>query len=160
MMIFSLNMREWGGAEKRRRIRNKISSGKFQFCMLQETKRSGITKKMAATVWGGSEFDFVSKDAEGQSGGLLCIWDNRSFDVQSSFSGEHFVGISAKIQDTLCYLVNAYSPCSLSGKRQLWDELRRLKEDSEEGIWCVAGDFNAVLYSEERRGISSNAYGI
>lgn len=113
---------------------------------------------MVASIWSGDDFGFISKDASGQSGGLLSVWNQDLLDVQFSFSGEHFLGLCAKIQDTLCYLVNVYSACSVEGKRQLWGDLQRLKGEFDDGLWCVAGDFNAVLSREERRGASNSSY--
>ena len=73
MKIMSLNMRGWGGADKRRKLKNNISSGSFDVCFIQETKRSALSKKMVASIWGRGDFDFISKDADGSSGGLLCV---------------------------------------------------------------------------------------
>lgn len=57
-----------------------------------------------------------------------------------------------------CFIVNIYSPCTLSGKRKLWADLRMTKEGFGKGIWCLAGDFNAVLKNRERRGASSQEH--
>lgn len=119
MRIISLNMRRWGGAEKRRRLKIKVSSGNFDVCLLQETKRGALTKKMVASIWGRGDFDFLSKDADGQSGGLLCVWVRGLFDVQSTVIGEHFTCVSTKFHDTTCHLINVYSACSIAGKRHL-----------------------------------------
>lgn len=53
----------------------------------------------------------------------------------------------------LCYLVNVYSACSMSGKRRTWEELRGLKSEFARGDWCVAGDFNAVCEGQKGRAI-------
>jgi hypothetical protein len=50
-------------------------------------------------------------------------------------------------------LVNVYSKCDLASKRRLWSDIIRLKEEYGDGIWCVVGDFNAVVAPEERRGV-------
>lgn len=147
MKIISLNMRGWGSIDKRRRIRKMLKSGKFDFCLLQETKFRGLSRSRVASIWGrgGIDFDWVSRDAVGQSGGLLCVWNQGLFDFQFSFQGDHFVGVCVKHQGYLCYIVNVYSACIMEGKRQLWNELRKLKRDFEVGDWCVAGDFNAIV---------------
>lgn len=62
------------------------------------------------------------------------------------------MGICAKIQESLCYLVNEYSACNMVGKRQLWDNLKGLKGEFEKGKWCVAGDFNVVMSRSEISG--------
>ena len=50
-------------------------------------------------------------------------------------------------------MVNVYSPCALSAKKSLWEELTNAKLDSQELAWCVCGDFNAVRSRSERKGI-------
>ena len=129
MKIMSLNMRGWGRADKRRRLKQCISSGSFDVCFFQETKRSGLTKKMVASIWGRGEFEFLSKDAIGSSGGLLCVWVSGLFEVESMILGDNFICISAKFHDSTCHLVNVYSACSIVGKRRLWDDLNKIKED-------------------------------
>ncbi|PNX57396.1 cytochrome p450, partial [Trifolium pratense] len=54
------------------------------------------------------------------------------------------------------------SECDLSGKRRLWETLIMSKRGFGGGVWCVIGDFNAVLRREERKGdlLGSNPNGI
>jgi len=54
-----------------------------------------------------------------------------------------------------CFVVNVYSKCTLAGKRELWSKLIHLKRIFGGDVWCVVGDFNAVLKVGERRGVSS-----
>ncbi|GKV09172.1 hypothetical protein SLEP1_g20714 [Rubroshorea leprosula] len=49
------------------------------------------------------------------------------------------------------YILNIYSPCELSGKRALWEELQNLISNRK-GNWCLGGDFNTVRSSRERAG--------
>lgn len=63
MKIFSINIRGWGGAEKRKRLKKMIVSGKFDLYMIQENKNRNLTKRTIASNWGGGDFDYVSKDA-------------------------------------------------------------------------------------------------
>ncbi|GAU33402.1 hypothetical protein TSUD_20950 [Trifolium subterraneum] len=55
------------------------------------------------------------------------------------------------------YIINVYSPCSLSGKRKLWSDLLEFKLNNEQGEWCLRGDFNVVLNVGERKGSTSSA---
>lgn len=91
-----------------------------------------------------------------QLGGLLSIWKQVIFDVQFSFSSVNFVGVCFKQQNILWYIVKVYSSCNIAGKRCLWNELRVLKSEFVRGDWCVAGDFNAVVSVEGRRGDSAS----
>jgi hypothetical protein len=74
----------------------------------------------------------------------------------NSFSGDGFLGIRVEKEGVVMNLVNVYSPCSISGKKKLWDDLVCIKRQSGGGEWCVGGDFNAVLKASERKGSSSN----
>ncbi|KAK7342411.1 hypothetical protein VNO80_25362 [Phaseolus coccineus] len=51
-----------------------------------------------------------------------------------------------------CVVVNVYSPCSLSGKKILSEDLSNAKLASQELAWCFCGDFNAVRSISERKG--------
>ena len=52
------------------------------------------------------------------------------------------------------FIVNVYAPCDLAGKRELWEELRQLKEYNPEGLWCFLWDFNSIRSQDERIGSS------
>lgn len=97
----------------------------------------------------------MSKNANGMSGGLLSVWKSDIMEVMFYFSGDHLMGVCAKIQGNICYIVNVYSACSMARKRRLWVNLRNLKEDFEEEDRCIVGDFNAVTSRLERSGCSS-----
>ena len=61
------------------------------------------------------------------------------------------------------FIVNAYAPCDLAGKRVLWDDLRQLKTSNPNGLWCFLGDFNSIRSQEERISLtqrSVDSYGI
>ncbi|PNX88182.1 cysteine-rich receptor-like protein kinase [Trifolium pratense] len=62
--------------------------------------------------------------------------------------------ICVELDSQLLYIINVYSPCSIQGKRRPWKELLQLKSNSELGDWCIAGDFNAVSRTSERKGSS------
>ncbi|PNY10571.1 cysteine-rich receptor-like protein kinase [Trifolium pratense] len=89
------------------------------------------------------------------SGGLLITWCDGKFVVRKSFEGEGYTGLCIEMEGTVFYIVNVYCPCSLSGKRKLWEELLALKISSEKGEWCVGGHFNCVTSKSERKGLSN-----
>jgi len=51
-----------------------------------------------------------------------------------------------------CCVVNVYSSCSLGAKRIMWRDFIISNTLIGGDIWCVLGDFNAVLVAHERRG--------
>lgn len=44
-------------------------------------------------LWEGDDFEWVSKDANGRSGGLIVIWKKGSFEMLVEFSSANFMGI-------------------------------------------------------------------
>lgn len=93
------------------------------------------------SLWDGDDFDWVTKDAEGRSGGLIVLWKRSSFMLSSQFQGNNFLGItgawgSEQIQVSI---VNFYAPCHLRGKRVLWEELITLLDCRGGEKCCVLG---------------------
>lgn len=48
-------------------------------------------------------------------------------------------------------IVNVYSPCYVSHKRRLWNDLKDLVKDEMEARWCILEDFNTIRYESERK---------
>jgi hypothetical protein len=86
---------------------------------------------------------------------MLSIWNKDLFSFKYSFTGEGFLGVCVEWKEGLLYIVNVYSPYSMSGKRKLWSDLLDFKNNNESGEWCIGGDFNSVMKPGERRGSSS-----
>jgi exonuclease III len=106
------------------------------------------------SLWGHKDVEWVAKESNGLSGGLLSIWNKGLFSYHYSFTGVGFLGVCVEWKEGLLYLINIYSPCTLSGKRKLWRDLLELKLNNAPGEWCLGGDFNSVLHAGERRGRS------
>lgn len=146
-----------GDRSKRRRLREFLKKGDFDCCLLQETIRSGLSDKAIKSVCSFGLCEWVANDAVGQSKGLLSIWKKDILEVISTFNGNGFLGVEAKQGDKKIYLINVYSLCSLFGKRELWKDLIRLKEEAEDGECLIGGDFNAVTSKKDRRGSSETS---
>jgi hypothetical protein len=86
---------------------------------------------------------------------MLIIWNSSFFKLLSSFFGHGFLGIKVEKEGVIMHIVNVYSPCNLSGKKKLWEELLLAKQQGGAGEWCVGGDFNAVMLASERVGNSA-----
>ncbi|GKV32867.1 hypothetical protein SLEP1_g41432 [Rubroshorea leprosula] len=67
--------------------------------------------------------------------------------------GDNFIGVFGlwEAEKTPMYILNVYSPCQLTSKRALWEELQGLITNRR-GNWCLARDYNAVRSVEERAG--------
>ena len=80
MNILSLNINGLGkGDYKIPFIRKIIDNNKIDFLGLQETKRRGITDFSLKNIWRSHDFEAVQKDALGQSGGLISMWNKSLF---------------------------------------------------------------------------------
>jgi exonuclease III len=139
MKILSLNMRGWGGSAKRRRLCSLIQKEKFDVCFLQETKKASIESYMIRSLWGHDDFSWVAKDLVGLSGGLLIIWNSDFCNLFASFSGDGYLGVRVEKEGVEVYFVNVYSPCNLSGKKKLWENMLSLKQQGGggNGVWEV-----------------------
>ncbi|XP_045791371.1 uncharacterized protein LOC123886076 [Trifolium pratense] len=143
-----------GNTAKRRRLSSLLKSGAFDMCLLQETKRSNFDDFMIHNLWGHKDVEWVVKESIGLSGGLLSIWNKELFSFQYSFTCDGFLGMCVEWNSGLLYIVNIYSPCSMSGKRKLWKDLVDFKLNIAKGDWCLGGDFNAILKLGEIKGNS------
>ncbi|GAU25065.1 hypothetical protein TSUD_257590 [Trifolium subterraneum] len=152
--IVSLNMRGWGGSAKRRRLSSFLQKGAFDVCLLQETKKADIEDFLIHNLWGHKDVNWVAKNPTGLSGGMLIIWNFDFFSLLNSYYGDGYLGIRVDREGDELNIVNVYSPCIISGKKKLWEDLLALKQSTGGGKWCVRGDFNSILHSSERKGSS------
>jgi exonuclease III len=157
MKVFSLNMRGWGGSAKRRRLSSFLQQGKFDVCLLQETKKASIEDFLIHNLWGHKDVRWVAKDPAGFPGGLLILWNPTCFNLINSLFGDGFLGITVEQEGETLNFINIYSPCNLAGKKKQWEDLLAFKQQSGGGEWCLGGDFNAILRSSERKGCSADS---
>ena len=118
---------------------------------IQETKKEIVEKSMCQVLWGDSGFSWESYPSSNADGGILCIWNEKSFKVESRTSGAGFIMLTGKwCQETQPrHIINIYSPCSLQDKRMLWERVKQLKNQNPGG-WCVLGDLNNIRTAAER----------
>ncbi|GKV32445.1 hypothetical protein SLEP1_g41054 [Rubroshorea leprosula] len=142
-----------GSVVKRKEISKLVRKENPNFLFIQETKLEQIDMSVCRLVWNSDDFEWVMQKSNGNSGGMLCIWNKRYFVKQRVVEGQGFIGISGEWgqQRIQCTFVNVYALCNRQRRVVLWGELRRLVLD-EGGRWLLAGDFNAVRNSAERKG--------
>jgi len=51
-------------------------------------------------------------------------------------------------------IVNIYALCDIVLKRALWEEIKKIKQESQLDMWCIIGDFNYVCKNSKRVGAS------
>ncbi|XP_068504280.1 uncharacterized protein [Phaseolus vulgaris] len=155
MLIVNLNIRGLGGGTKARYLRSIIGREEAEFVCLQETKTSELSDARCYNLWGDNKVGWVHNKGDNGSGSLLSLWNTKSFTYESHVMGKGFIIIIAQHikSSSRCVVANIYSPCSLSGKKTLWDDLSNTKSVSRDRIWCMCGDFNAVRIRSERKGV-------
>ncbi|GKV34367.1 hypothetical protein SLEP1_g42744 [Rubroshorea leprosula] len=119
----------------------------------KETKMMVMDRGICRKLWGYNDFDWVFKPSEGMSEGLVCVWNSKVFRKKEDLMGSNYIGVSGLWREdlTLVNILNVYSPCQLTRKRALWEEIMNLVR-SRKGKWCIGGDFNAARSVKERAG--------
>ncbi|KAL8516188.1 hypothetical protein ACS0TY_014749 [Phlomoides rotata] len=79
MKILSYNIRGVGGMTKKKEVRKLIKELKVDCCCIQETKLERMDDRMVRRLWGTGNSDWAFKPSEGNSGGLLTIWNKDKF---------------------------------------------------------------------------------
>ncbi|KAL8494390.1 hypothetical protein ACS0TY_025266 [Phlomoides rotata] len=55
-------------------------------------------------------------------------------------------------EDITIHLVNIYAPCDPKEQKALWEEVKGWMKAKPLDLWCVCGDFNSILHTNERKG--------
>ncbi|KAL8493332.1 hypothetical protein ACS0TY_024521 [Phlomoides rotata] len=154
MKVMSFNVRGLGKKMKRKEIRRMIHNNGIEMCCIQETKMEKTESWIGRELWGRSNYDWVYRDAEGRSGGLISIWNSGVFSKSSSWHTKGLLVVKGRwLEDSSVMLIlNVYAPCNTTEKVQLWEILQVVTEQYEEYRICVAGDFNSIREENERIG--------
>lgn len=150
MNIISWNCRGTGSKSFPGLVRDLKSKYNSQFVILLETHSSG-TRNQAIIKKMGFDGQFVV-DAEGQSGGIWCLWDKSTWSVKVEHSCRQFVHLIVSWQNQDPWALTAvYGSPHKALRHILWDELKSISS-SVTGPWCAIGDFNALLDVKNKEG--------
>ncbi|XP_028059412.1 uncharacterized protein LOC114263116 [Camellia sinensis] len=128
--------------------------------LLQETKQSCVAHLRVKSLWPRDKMEFMTVDAVGLSGGLICIWDPDVFHLSDCCSSRNFILLSGKAHNSFdCVLINIYAPNDVSRRKALWEILLNLKTTFA-NPWCFGGDFNEIRNVGERIGVSRRDRGM
>ena len=84
MNLLSLNVNGLGSGEfKSDWICKLVQTHCIAFLGIQETKRKDITEIMARRIWGSQNFDYAFCNSEGNSSGIMCVWNRDMFSKES-----------------------------------------------------------------------------
>ncbi|GJS58787.1 RNA-directed DNA polymerase, eukaryota [Tanacetum coccineum] len=129
------------------------------FLALQETKMDRITHMDVKFMWGNSNYQFVSSDSAGNSGGILCVWEVTVFKKDYVTVSDNFIAIYGTwiSCNSKVLIVVIYAPQQPSHKRVLWEYISTLLVRWN-GETIIMGDFNEVRSKDERLGSVFNQF--
>ncbi|KAH9696901.1 reverse transcriptase domain-containing protein [Citrus sinensis] len=112
--------------------------------------------------------DFIKKsgfdrshrvEANGFSGGIWVLWRD-FFDVEVALNHNQFIHLKISAHNvTQAWVTAVYASPNSSRRHELWQELNCIARSMHDP-WLVGGDFNSILYAEEKRGGSQLGTGI
>lgn len=160
MKLLSWNIRGLGRLEKRSSIKRMVKDRQIDILLIQETKRSNIQVRDAKSVWPWDHMEFLAVDAEGNSGGQLCIWNPEVFVLSECCSTRNLIIISGTTHDLFeCVVLNIYAPTDAVRRRKLWDLIINLKQHFLKP-WCMGGDFNEIRFMSDSKGCTRRDRGM
>ncbi|GKE02706.1 RNA-directed DNA polymerase, eukaryota [Tanacetum coccineum] len=110
-------------------------------------------------MWGNSNFQYASSDSIGNSGGILCVWEQSIFKKEGVTVSDNFIALYGTWipTNTKILIVVVYAPQAPALKHMLWEYISTLI-NRWGGETIVLGDFNAVRSEEERFGSVFNKF--
>ncbi|KAI3463157.1 hypothetical protein Pfo_019820 [Paulownia fortunei] len=96
-----------------------------------------------------------SKSFANTSNKIWFFVDN-DFDFQILLDHEQLlhIEISSKLIASPILVTSVYAKCNASDRKELWDELKIIVDESDSKPWLVGGDFNVILDPHEKKGNS------
>ncbi|XP_071715057.1 uncharacterized protein [Rutidosis leptorrhynchoides] len=151
MKLLSLNIRGFGVNGKFGWVKELCCKERPDIAVFQETKCKNLNDMWIHALWGNNNCGYIQRDAEGNSGGLLVVWDNCRFVADSASSNDYFLAIRGKWYGSgnEAITVNVYGPHNDSKKIEMWSTLDNLLR-SNDSAWVLCGDFNEVRSQSDR----------
>ncbi|GJW29123.1 RNA-directed DNA polymerase, eukaryota [Tanacetum coccineum] len=141
----------YGGVREKRWIRSIIKDERPDVIRLQETKCGMVDNIWVEDMWGDMGTGYSQLPANGNSGGIIVIWDTRVFWCKEAAGDERFIAVKGewKGRNEDVFLVCIYGPHVSRHKTSFWDRLGGLMNRWNRA-WCIFGDLNVVRRNEDR----------
>ncbi|KAL8501264.1 hypothetical protein ACS0TY_020713 [Phlomoides rotata] len=154
MKLLSYNIRGLGGIAKKNEIKDLIRNLRVDGCCIQETKLDHVDERMVRRLWGKGKFNWAFKAAEGNSGGLLSIWNAEKFQKSGVWEIRGMLVINGVLlsDGSRCTLINVYAPNNIQQRWILWENITLVVEQYKDVCVGIIGDFNALREPSERFG--------
>ena len=91
MKVISMTIRGLGECGKKGWLKSIIKIEKPDMIGIQETKSVVVNDEWVEDIWKGMGYGYTQLMANGNSGGILLIWDKRVFTCKEAFSDERFI---------------------------------------------------------------------
>ena len=153
MRILCWNIRGIGGGCKIGAVRKMICQNKVGFMGLVETKKARSSVQEICRLWGSDDVKWEEVEAQGRSGGIICMWDGNFLRGGRVIKRDRWIcimGFLQEVQMEICIGV-VYGLYDAQDKRRIWQELIEVKENVEVPMMMM-GDFNEIRYPHERKG--------
>jgi hypothetical protein len=127
-MILSWNVCELGSSSKRKAINKYIKYFNVIVSFIIETKLSCLDS-IVYSLWHGQNIKWFNIEAQGRSGGLLAMWDEDIFRVDSiEYSGSWISLFGSFVNDAFdCVITGYYGVGSRAERAASCSELTELK---------------------------------
>jgi len=128
MIIISLNIRGLGGGMKLRYMRKLIAESAVLVC-IQEIKSTSITEAKCFDLWGDSNIGWIFNEEDVGVGSMLTMWHKETFTYINHQIGKGYIVIFGHHLKSkkIVLVINVYSPCNMSEKKSLGEELSNIK---------------------------------
>ena len=156
MKILFYNIRGLRRGVKWAAIRKLVRKERVDMMCLQETKKELVDKASCQALWGDSDISWAIQPANNSAGGILCIRSEHVFKLEKKCMDCGFIYLEGTLiaDGVKVSIVNLYSPCEVGLKRNLWEQIRQLRNANMGGLWCILGDFKSIRRPSERVGSS------
>ncbi|XP_028755343.1 uncharacterized protein LOC114714742 [Neltuma alba] len=129
-------------------IRELKKKYKIELCALFETKSSGDKAKQISKKLGFQHCEIV--DAAGFRGGIWISWSNNSWSLSVLEVNSQYIHTVVENNGDKIFITAVYASPNITIRRSLWNKLQALNPGNN-WPWFIGGDFNATLFSNERR---------
>ena len=131
--------------------KNFLRAHRVDLVCLQETKVKEMNNAVVRSIGVGRFLNWKALNVEGTAGGILLLWDKRKISMVDYVVGSFSVScLFRMVKDGYQWVFfGVYGPVERSLKESFWEELGLISGMWEEP-WCVGGDFNEILYPNER----------
>ncbi|KAL8478158.1 hypothetical protein ACS0TY_030156 [Phlomoides rotata] len=116
-------MRGIGSNEKRREVRELVLSLKTEVCCIQESKVEAVDSRTCKAIWGDRPCEWAYLGAEGNSGGIITIWNPTASQKVSEWSRRGMLVVNGIwLEDGgKCTIINVEEGERV-GRAATWDE--------------------------------------